>query len=125
MTYSIGEFSALTGLSAYTLRYYEQEQLIVPGRKENGRRCYTEDDLRWIAFIQRLKDTGMPIKEIQQYALLRAQGDTTMPERMDMLIQHRAVLQEKMRGLEEHLAQLDKKISVYQTEIEKQADKRK
>lgn len=38
---------------------------------------------------ERLKDTGMPIKEIRHYAELRAAGDSTLSERMEMLVQHR------------------------------------
>ncbi|HAJ55503.1 MAG TPA: MerR family transcriptional regulator, partial [Lactobacillus sp.] len=49
-------------------RYYEKEHLIVPDRDQNNRRTYTDADQRWIAFIKRLKATGMPIKEIKTYA---------------------------------------------------------
>jgi DNA-binding transcriptional MerR regulator len=86
MGYSIGEFSSITGISIHTLRYYEKENLIIPERRENGRRCYSDGDVAWIQFIKRLKDTGMPIKEIQKYARLRARGDSTLEERMEMLI---------------------------------------
>lgn len=71
MDYSIGEFSKLIGISAFTLRYYEKEELIAPQRRENGRRVYSEDDISWVEFIKRLKDTGMPIKEIKKYAKLK------------------------------------------------------
>ena len=71
MEYSIGEFSKLTGLGIHTLRYYEQEGLIAPERNSGNRRCYSDKNLTWIAFIKRLKDTGMPIKEIKHYAELR------------------------------------------------------
>lgn len=120
MNYSIGNFSSITGISIYTLRYYEKESLIIPARKENGRRSYAESDIAWIQFIKRLKDTGMPIKEIQKYAKLRAKGDTTMVERMEMLVRHRAVLKEEIAKLEEHLSNLDNKIDYYQTEIRRQ-----
>ncbi|MEZ3469440.1 MAG: MerR family transcriptional regulator, partial [Schaedlerella sp.] len=83
MEYSIGEFSKLTGLGIHTLRYYEQEGLIAPERNSGNRRCYSDKDLTWIAFIKRLKDTGMPIKEIKHYAELRAAGDPTLSDRME------------------------------------------
>lgn len=35
MDYSIGEFSKITEISIYTLRYYESEHLIKPDRKSN------------------------------------------------------------------------------------------
>ena len=119
MLYSIGEFSKLTRLGIHTLRYYEHESLITPVRNSSNRRRYSEKDITWIAFIKRLKATGMPIKEIKRYAALRAKGDATLSERMEMLIQHRQSLREQIRLLQEHEAKLDEKIAFYQQEIER------
>ncbi len=116
MGYAIGEFSLITGISIYTLRYYEKEGLIIPERKRNGRRLYSDNDITWIQFIKRLKDTGMPIKKIQKYAQLRAQGDSTLEERMEMLIKHRGILKKEIDAMQEHLTNLDDKISYYKTE---------
>ena len=118
MDYSIGEFSKVTGLGIHTLRYYEHENLIIPLRNSSNRRRYSEKDIAWIAFIKRLKATGMPIKEIKKYAVLRAKGDVTLSERMEMLIQHRKSLNEQIRQLQEHEAMLDEKIAFYRQEIE-------
>ena len=118
MDYSIGEFSKVTGLGIHTLRYYEHENLIIPLRNSSNRRRYSEKDIAWIAFIKRLKATGMPIKEIKKYAALRAKGDVTLSERMEMLMQHRQSLDERIRQLQEHEAMLDEKISFYRQEIE-------
>ena len=119
MNYSIGEFSRLTDISIYTLRYYEKEVLITPDRKENGRRMYSENDVKWVEFIKRLKDTGMPIKEIKKYAALRAVGNSTLRERMAMLKKHRTNLNEQISKSQEHLQKLDDKIVFYQSEIER------
>ena len=119
LEYSIGEFSKLTNLGIHTLRYYEQEGLITPGRNSSNRRCYSDKDLVWIEFIKRLKDTGMPIKEIQHYAKLRAAGDPTLRERMEMLTVHREALNEQIRQLQEHMAKLDDKIDFYRQEIDR------
>ncbi|MEN6567641.1 MAG: MerR family transcriptional regulator [Veillonellales bacterium] len=118
MNYSIGEFSKLTNISIYTLRYYEKESLITPDRKKNGRRMYSENDAKWVEFIKRLKDTGMPIKEIKRYAALRAMGNPTLRERMSMLITHRSALGKEISQSQEHLQKLDEKITFYQSEIE-------
>ena len=117
MEYSIGEFSKLTGLGIHTLRYYEQEGLIAPERNSSNRRCYSDKDLTWIAFIKRLKDTGMPIKEIRHYAELRT-SISTLSERMEMLVQHRQALNEQIARLQEHKIKLDEKIEFYRNEIE-------
>lgn len=118
MDYSIGEFSKATGLGIHTLRYYEHENLIIPLRNSSNRRRYSEKDIAWIAFIKRLKATGMPIKEIKKYAVLRAKGDVTLSERMEMLMQHRQSLDERIRQLQEHEAMLDEKNAFYRQEIE-------
>lgn len=120
MDYSIGKFSKLIGISTFTLRYYEKEELIIPKRRENDRRFYTEADIKWVEFIKRLKDTGMPIKEIKKYAKLRAMGKTTMNERMDMLTNHRVILKGEIEKLQEHLIKLDEKIEFYKNEIKKE-----
>ena len=119
MDYSIGEFSKATGLGIHTLRYYEHENLIIPLRNSSNRRRYSEKDIAWIAFIKRLKATGMPIKEIKKYAALRAKGDVTLSERMEMLMQHRQALNEQIAWLQEHKIKLDEKIEFYRNEIER------
>lgn len=119
LEYSIGDFSKLTGLGIHTLRYYEQEGLITPERDAGNRRCYSDKDLAWIDFIKRLKNTGMPIKEIRRYAQLRAAGDATLKERLEMLVTHRQSLNEQIRQFQEHQARLDDKIAFYQSEIQR------
>lgn len=117
----IGEFSKRTGLSADTLRYYEKEKLLTPQRDFNDRRVYSEADIRWIEFIIRLKDTGMPLKEIRRYARLRAKGDSTMNERLEMLIAHKASLEAQIKKLNAHKKKLGDKIKFYKEEISKKS----
>ena len=119
MKYSIGDFAKLTGLGIHTLRYYEHEGLIAPERNSSNRRCYSDKDFTWIEFIKRLKDTGMPIKEIRHYAKLRAAGNPTLSERMEMLAQHQQALNEQIAQLQEHKIKLDEKIEFYKKEIER------
>ena len=117
MKYSIGDFSKLTNLGVHTLRYYEHENLITPKRNSSNRRCYTDKDLAWINFIKRLKNTGMSIKEIQHYAELRTNGESTLFERMEMLISHKNAINKQINQLQEHIKKLDEKIKIYQQEI--------
>lgn len=119
MEYSIGEFSRLVNLGIHTLRYYEQEGLLSPGRNAANRRRYSERDISWAAFIKRLKETGMPVKGIRHYAELRAGGEATLQERMEMLAAHREALSGQIKQLEEHMAKLDDKIAFYRQEIER------
>lgn len=54
-TYTIGQVAKLTGLPAYTIRYWEQEfKSLHPRKSRTGRRVYTEDDLQMVRRIQDL-----------------------------------------------------------------------
>lgn len=117
---TIGEFSKKIGMSVYTLRYYESKKLIFVSRDKNGRRNYTEKDIAWIKFIQRLKETGMKLQEIQQYAALRYQGEKTMPKRLELLKKHYSFVMEEQKKWKMYLQNLEQKIIWYEQEIKKQ-----
>ncbi|MEA3507034.1 MAG: MerR family transcriptional regulator [Elusimicrobiota bacterium] len=52
---TIGEVSNMTGVEAYTLRYWEDEfKLLRPMRRESGQRRYTRNDIRTIEKIKTL-----------------------------------------------------------------------
>lgn len=109
----IQAFADLTGISVDTLRYYEKLQLLQPARNAGGQREYSEADAAWLAFILRLKATDMPLAEIGEYARLRHAGESTLDERLTMLLSHRERLAEKQRQLAEHQMHLDNKIALY------------
>ena len=113
MGYPIGKFSKMVSLSIDTLRYYEKERLIIPARDQNNRRTYSEADQRWIAFIKRLKATGMPIKEIKTYARLRYQGNSTIDERLQLLFTQKNRLTAPRQEIDAHIAFLENKIATY------------
>ncbi|MCB6183054.1 MerR family transcriptional regulator [Leeia sp. TBRC 13508] len=112
---SIGELSRLSGVSAYTLRFYEAEGVLKPAeRGSNGHRRYLKADLLWLEFVLRLKQTGMPLSEIKQYAVLRAAGDDTLQPRLTMLELHREQLVRKIAELSTCAQVLEQKIQTYQ-----------
>lgn len=119
----IGEFSNRTGISPYTLRYYEKKGLLSVKRDAGGRRDYREEDVEWVKFIKRLKDTGMLLRDIKHYSDLRYQGDGTMEERMELLIRHRESVLKEQKRWAEYLNNLDEKIEIYQKGIEKMGDR--
>ena len=120
MSYAIGQFSKLTGLTGPTLRYYEQEGLLSVQRDDAGRREYTEQDVEWLHFIKRLKETGMSIREIRRYAQLRYQGDSTMQERLAMLEEHHKNVLEEQKKLAENLRKLEEKLAFYRQALQKE-----
>lgn len=99
-TYKIGEVARLLGSTTQTLRFYEQEGIIVPQKSENGTRYYNEADIiRLLAFrryqlidfsvqsvaehfkrgtldslLTRMEDTSVRLKQESARLLLRAEA---------------------------------------------------
>ena len=119
-TYKIGEISKITNLTIDTLRYYEKEGLITPARDQNNIRMYSDSDIRWIQFIKKLKQTGMPLKNIKEYSNFRDQGDSTINERLSLLYEQKQRLEQNSKQLEEHILFLNNKIDIYKAKIKNQ-----
>ncbi|MET9379644.1 MerR family transcriptional regulator [Streptomyces sp. NPDC002928] len=112
---TIAQVAERTGLSHDTLRYYEKAGLIERvGRTTGNQRRYDAADLAWLEFLLRLRETGMSIADMQRFAELRAQGDTSVADRLAMLREHRAELAERIRALRRNAAALDDKIDHYE-----------
>jgi DNA-binding transcriptional MerR regulator len=112
---SIREMANRCGLSPYTLRYYERAGLIRPvSRTASGHRRYSVGDEAWVAFLNRLRTTGMSIREMAQFARLRAQGDASVSARRAMLKAHMRAVQSKVAALRESLVALAEKIEHYE-----------
>ncbi|MBW2274880.1 MAG: MerR family transcriptional regulator [Deltaproteobacteria bacterium] len=83
---SIGVACEQTGLSARTIRYYEELGLL-PGvrRRAGGRRVYGADEIERLRFIQRLKAFGLSLAEVKELNAVYAIGGSTraMLERLD------------------------------------------
>ncbi|MEU5691132.1 MerR family transcriptional regulator [Actinosynnema sp. NPDC020468] len=115
MTYSIAQAAERSGLSIDTLRYYERIGLVdPPARDSGGRRVYTDDDLGWLAFLTRMRTTGMPIRMMREYAQLRRRGPATAGRRKQVLLEHRASVRERIAELQASLDVLDYKITHYE-----------
>jgi DNA-binding transcriptional MerR regulator len=105
----------LTGLSKDTLRYYEKAGLIeAVGRSSGGQRRYAASDLDWLAFLLRLRATGMPIADMRRFAELRRAGDAGVPDRLELLTRHRDDVEGHIASLQGHLIALEAKINHYQ-----------
>ncbi|MCO1574318.1 MerR family transcriptional regulator [Crossiella sp. SN42] len=113
-TRSIAETAELTGLTAHTLRYYERIGLLDPvDRGPDGRRRFRDTDLAWLSFLTRLRDTGMPIREMREFAELRRAGDVTASARLELLSRHRDGVRRRIADLADCLDALDNKIDHY------------
>ncbi|WP_063683802.1 MerR family transcriptional regulator [Bradyrhizobium stylosanthis] len=110
----IGELAKRSGLTTYTIRYYERIGLLPHAdRDPSGQRDYDASILTWMEFLGRLKTTGMPIRDMLQYAALRERGAGTEAKRRVLLEQHRERVRAQLADLQACLVVLDTKIAGY------------
>ena len=116
-TYAIGEISRLVELSQRTIRYYEEIGLLHSVRRiENGKRVYTDSDVRRLKFINRLKVLGLSLAEmVELEKIYRKQRNNR--EILPKLLQ---ILEERAVQIDERVAQLvalKKEIREYQQRL--------
>ncbi len=91
------------------------------GRSSTGHRLYSESDLDWVRLVTRLRSTGMPIREVRQYAGLVRSGTGNEAERLELLLAHRKAVLQQLDEVQGHLAAIDYKIALYEGAIAKSA----
>ncbi|KAB1658547.1 MerR family transcriptional regulator [Pseudoclavibacter sp. CFCC 11306] len=109
----IAEAAQLVGLSAHTLRYYEQQKLVRPTRDAQGRRRYDAFALRRLVFVTRMRVSGMGMSELRRYIALVEQGDATIPERRQIMLDQRDRIERQIAELELAREATDFKIARY------------
>lgn len=110
---SIAEVAELLDLSAHTLRYYERAGLVTVARDGLGHRVYDAEAVRRLVFLTRMRLSGMAMRDLQHYIALVDEGEGTVPERLDMLIEHRDTIRRRIRELTLSLAATEFKIASY------------
>ncbi|MCE0540515.1 MerR family transcriptional regulator [Kineosporia rhizophila] len=116
---SIGELSAETGLSAHTLRFYEQENLFVNpvARDSTGRRVYGRSDVQWLQLLTRLRDSGMPLADLARYTELVRAGEGNEQQRIELLREHQDKVRRQMDRLAASLEAVSRKVELYESAL--------
>jgi DNA-binding transcriptional MerR regulator len=122
---SVKDAADQTGVTVYTLHYYEREGLLRTSRTSSGHRRYAESDLGWIRILTCLRQTGMPIRKMREFAALVQQDQTNIsanPQanpranieaRISMLEGHRSDVLAHIAELGRNLEHVEGKIRHY------------
>lgn len=121
---TIQEVAAQTGISAYTIRFYEKSGVLPHiERRPSGIRQFSEADVAFLKFLVQLKQTGMSLEDIMEFTedgcmLERLQRGDDIPQfivekRMAILRRHQQQLYEQQRNLDTLLAAVEQKLDFY------------
>lgn len=125
---TIQEVAEKTGISAYTIRFYEKSGVLPHiQRAENGIRQFSEADVNFLVFLIELKKTGMSLEEITEFTkdgcILEwlQRGDFPKPpveKRIALLQKHGQRLWEQRCHLDSVLGVVALKIQFYERCLE-------
>src|SRR5512145_2823910 len=117
VTYTIGELSRIVNLSQRTIRYYEEIGLLHSVRRiDHGKRVYTDDDVRRLKFINKLKVLGLSLAEmVALEKIYRSQRNNreVIPKLLALLDERATQIDDRIN----HLNALKKEIRDYQTRL--------
>lgn len=118
--YSIGTISKMMKISVPTLRYYDEEGLLINiKRDKNGNRVFEEKDIDVLNLINCLKNSGMKIKEIKYFIDLCRLGNDSLNERLEFFKNQEEVIQKQIEKLQKAMSLIKFKQWYYQTALEK------
>ncbi len=126
LLYSISKAAEMSGISPYTLRYYEKIGLLPPPKRQNGgRRFYTESDIRFLMFLKSLKETGMSLEDVNEFIkdgcilekinsdVKSSQLTPSINKRIEILTKHLEKMEIKKKELEEVISIANEKLDTY------------
>lgn len=107
---NIGEVARQTGVSAKTIRYYEETGLIPPAdRAENGYRRYAQRAVHVLRFVKRARDLGFSVRDVGDLLTLWADASRESAEVKRLALRHLRDIEDKitelqkLRGAMQHL----------------------
>jgi MerR family transcriptional regulator, copper efflux regulator len=109
---SIGRLAKAVGVGIDTIRFYERIGLLPAAKRSaSGYRRYEASDTHTLAFIRRAQDLGFSLQEVA--ALLK------LSQRGGSVARTRAMAAEKLAGVRQKLAELQRLASALETLVEK------
>jgi DNA-binding transcriptional MerR regulator len=113
MLYTVKQVKEMTGISPYTLRFYEKEGVLPQVERDaNGVRLYRDINIDWIKTVQALRSTGLSLEEIKHYTALYMRGDETLQQRKKILTEQRTKVEDQISHLIKILEKLNYKLAL-------------
>lgn len=110
----IAQVSKEKNVSIDSLRYYERIGLIPPVKRiKGGIREYSDEDLQWLDFMMEVRLAGVSIEPLIDYVRLCGEGLHTVQAKRDLWVDECDLLEKRIRGLQETLAQMKDKVAHY------------
>jgi DNA-binding transcriptional MerR regulator len=101
--YQIGEVSKILNLSIRTIRYYEEIGLLNSiKRVEHGKRVYSDEEIRRLKFIKKLKLLGLSLSEmveLEHIYRIHKTNTKVLPKLITLLNKHADKVDDRINQL--------------------------
>ena len=97
---NISEVAEASGLPSKTIRYYEDINLINPGRSANGYRVFRPSDVHKLMFLARSRSLGFSIEDCRALLGLWEDQDRASGDVRKLAKEHLLRIETKIRDLE-------------------------
>ena len=112
--YTVKDVAQMMKISAYTIRYYDNEGLIpFVSRTQSNIRLFSDYDLSWLKTVHCLRATNLSINDIKKYIDLCLKGNKTIKQRADIIFAQEEKLKEQLKELQRQMEILQKKKKYY------------
>lgn len=119
MYYTVCEVAKRLQLSPHTIRFYGKEGLLnFVERDQNGNRIFKESDFERLFIVASLKRAGMSIKQIKRFTELCDEGDSTIAQRLRIILDQREAVEAQITELQDALDVLKYKTWLYEVALE-------
>ena len=114
MLYTMKQTCEKTGLTYDTLKFYCNEGLIPNVKRDkNNYRVFNDKDIEWIKSLSCLKSCDMSIVEMKEYLALCLKGESTIPERQEILNNKLKELEYKINKIQDSINYIHWKQNFY------------
>ena len=112
--YTVKDVANIMNISAYTVRYYDNEGLIpFVSRTQSNVRMFSDYDLSWLRIVHCLRATDLSINDIKKYIDLCLKGNKTIPQRAKIIFEQEKKLEDNLKNLQSQMKILQKKKKYY------------
>lgn len=116
--YTIKEVAEKMEVSEHTLRFWAKSGFFpFVTRDKNNIRMFSEDDLNWVKIVKCLRSVGTESRLVKRYVDLCIVGDSTIPERYEIIKATKEKALKQMEELNKQLEMLDYKEDYYKNLI--------
>lgn len=113
--YGVKQVAELMDMSVHTVRYYTDIGLIPNVQRDSkGNRMFDEANINWFKGIKRLRSGGMSIESVKRYVELCLEGDSSIPERYDIIKEQLATAERQLEEVSARCEYMRNKLAHYE-----------